>query len=211
MTSPVRLKLFTHPVSIFPLRVKIALHEKGVPFDEVQTELGADAKPHFAERNPFRQVPVLDDDGFVVAESMAILEYLDDKWPQPSLVAGDVEARATMRKLMCWSTDYLVAPWKLWLAPRLGDGVLPWTPESVEQGRLGICTHLDVMQQQLGDREWLVGDYSLADICYAPFLLALDPVGLGEEVDARPQVRAWLNRLRARDAVVAALRPSLPA
>ncbi len=48
---------------------------------------------------------------------------------------------------------------------------------------------------------WLVGDYSLADICYAPVVTVLDRVRLGDLVNERPAVHAWVERLLARPAV----------
>ena len=73
------LKLYTHPFSIVPWRVRIALHEKGLEYDSVTTDVYT-KKPEqsFLDLNPFAQIPVLDDDGFVIAESLAILEYLEE-------------------------------------------------------------------------------------------------------------------------------------
>jgi glutathione S-transferase/GST-like protein len=69
------------------------------------------------------------------------------------------------------------------------------------EGRREIAAHLDVLEMPLKEREWLVGDYSLADVCYAPLVLVLDLVGLEDEVSARPAVAQWLSRLRERPAI----------
>jgi glutathione S-transferase len=198
------MKLYTHPISLFPLRVVIALHEKALAYEQVLADL-KEPSSQLLELNPFAQIPVLEDGGFAMAESMAILEYLDEKFPTPALAPKDVESRATMRKLMCWSSDYWYQHWKNWLAPRLGERGEPWTVESVESARRGLCTHLDVMDRQLVGRDWLVGEYSLADICYAPLVLAVSQVDFAEEIEARPRVLGWLNRLRSRKAVVESL------
>ena len=97
------MKLYTHPVSLFPFRVKIALHEKGLVFEEVVTDLAGGASEEFLELNPFAQIPVLDDEGFVMAESMAILEYLEEKFPKPALSPADIEARTSRRGRRCAS------------------------------------------------------------------------------------------------------------
>jgi len=141
MVYPRKMKLYTHPISLFPFRVKIALHEKGLVYEEVVTDLVGGASEEFLKLNPFAQIPVLDDEGFVMAESMAILEYLEEKFPKPALSPADVESRATMRKLMGWSTDYWYAHWKAWLAPKLGAQAPPWNEESVAEGRLGLTRH----------------------------------------------------------------------
>ncbi len=206
------MKLYTHPFSIVPWRVQIALHEKGLEYEIVETDLySRPATAGFLALNPFAQIPVLDDRGFVIAESMAILEYLEERYPSPQLLPEDVQSRATTRQLMCWGTDYWPPAWKKWMAPRLPRGLGdPWTDESVEQGRSDIAAHLDVLERQLQDRDWLVGDFSLADVCYAPFVLVLDRVDLGEEVKRRENVDAWVARLNARDSIVHTMMPPSP-
>ncbi len=101
---------------------------------------------------------------------------------------------------MLCSGDYLAPAWKAWVAPRFSPDVRPGDP-SVQQGRDAIAAHLDVLATRLQTAAWLVGDYSLADICYAPLVTVLDLVGLGDDVRARPAVHAWIERLAARPAV----------
>ena len=201
------IRLYTHTFSIVPWRVQIALHEKGVGYECVETDLYTKpATPEFLALNPFAQIPVLDDNGFVVAESLAILEYLEEKYPDPALLPTDLRTRAEARKLMCWGTDYWPGAWKKWMAPRLG---VEWTDTSVAEGRCEIATHLDVLERQLGDADWLVGGYSLADVCYAPFVLVLERVGLGDLVAARSRVERWVRRLETRDAIIETMMPEL--
>ena len=204
------LRLYTHSFSIVPWRVRIALHEKGLDYETVKTDLfGKKPDAGFLELNPFAQIPVLDDDGFAVAESLAILEYLEEKYPQPRLMPTDLRLRATARKLMCWGTDYWPPAWKKWMAPRLPENLAdPWTDVSVAEGRRQIGHHLDVLAKQLRDREWLVAEYSLADVCYAPFVLVLERVELGDEIACRPPVSRWVDRLKTRKAIVETMMPS---
>lgn len=203
------LRLYTHPFSIVPWRVRIALHEKGLEYESVITDL-YEKKPEqsFLELNPFAQIPVLDDDGFVIAESIAILEYLEEKFPSMPLMPVGLTDRATVRKLMCWGTDYWPGAWRKWMAPRFPEGMAdPWTDASVAEGKAEICHHLDVLDKQLAGRDWLVDSYSLADVCYAPFVLVLDRVDLGEEVANRAGVRSWTERLKQRPSIVATMMP----
>ena len=206
------IKLYTHPFSIVPWRVRIALHEKGLEYESVITDLYT-KKPEqsFLELNPFAQIPVLDDDGFVIAESLAILEYLEEKYPTPALMPTETQLRATARKLMCWGTDYWPIAWKKWMAPRLPEGLgEPWTDESVAEGKAEICHHLDVIGEQLADSEWLVDTYSLADVCYAPFVLVLERVDLGNEITKRSVVSRWVDRLKHRESVIQTMMPANP-
>ncbi len=196
------LRLYWHPFSVVPRRVRIAVREKGVTCEEVEVDLpgGALRTADFRRLNPFGQVPVLEDGGLVIAESIAILEYLEERHPTPALLPPDPALRAAARQLMLWSGDYLMPAWKAWMAPRFSPDVAVDDP-SVTRGRRDVAEHLDVLGERLRDREWLVGGYSLADVCYAPFVTTLDLVGLGELVEERPAVRAWVERLSARPAV----------
>ncbi len=196
------MKLYWHPFSVFPRRVRIALREKRLPFEEVEVDLpgGAHRTAEFRGRNPFGQLPVLEDGDLVLSESIAILEYLDERHPDPPLLPRDPVRRAETRQLMLWSGDYLAPAWKAWVAPRFGADVAPGDP-SVARGRLDVAAHLDVLEARLARSGWLAGDYSLADVCYAPFVTTFPLVGLADLLDDRPATRAWIDRLGARPAV----------
>ena len=206
------LKLYTHPFSIVPWRVRIVLHEKGLDYESVKTNLYTmEPTSAFLRLNPFAQIPVLDDDGFVIAESIAILEYLEEKYPDPILMPDDLQLRATARKLMCWGTDYWPPAWKMWMAPRLPKEMAdPWTDASVSEGRRRIAIHLDVLEKQLANQEWLLADFTLADVCYAPFVLVLDRVDLGDEIESRASVKRWVNQLNDRRSIIETMMPLNP-
>jgi glutathione S-transferase len=202
------MKLYWHPFSIIPWRVRIALHEKGLSCEEVKVDVYSSRprSPEFLRKNPFGQIPVLEDEGLTIAESIAILEYLEERHPVPALMPPNVAARARARQFMCWSTDYWPPAWKKWMAPRLGSGA--WSDASVLEGRREIAAHLDILQPYLEKQDWLVGSYSLADICYAPLVLVLDRVDLADELSARPDVLRWRDRLRDRPAIQATMMPA---
>lgn len=78
----------------FSRKTRIVLHEKGVEF-KLQVEKVWERRPQFLALNPAGQVPVLmdEDDGLVLAESAAIVEYLEETHPKPALLGGDARAR----------------------------------------------------------------------------------------------------------------------
>jgi glutathione S-transferase len=201
------MRLYWHPFSIMPWRVRIAIREKGLDCEETEIDIpgGAQRSPAFLRLNPFGQLPVLEDGNLVISESIAILEYLEERYPQPPLMPRDSASRAAVRQLMLWGTDYWPPAWKQWMAPRMGQGDA--AAPSVQEGRAELARHLDLLADRLEGHDWLVGAYSLADVCYAPLVLVLDRVGLGDLVTQRPAIAAWVTRLLERPAVRDAMMP----
>src|SRR5580765_6518839 len=78
-------------------RVRIVLAEKRVPFETVPVDLD-DRPAWIIEKNPpHGRVPVWEEDGFVLPESDVIMEYLEERWPEPALLAADPADRALAR------------------------------------------------------------------------------------------------------------------
>jgi glutathione S-transferase len=197
------MRLYWHPFSLFPRRVRIALREKGIACAEVVVDLpgGALREPEFRQLNPFGQVPVLEDDGVVIYESLAILEYLEERHPAPALLPSDAKGRAEARQLMLAAGDYLAPPFKRWLA-RLFTPESAWDRADQEAAAAEIGAHLDVLEEILTGREYLAADaFTLADVAYAPMVCELATVQLAESLNSRRAVRAWVERLRGRPAV----------
>jgi len=199
------MKLYWHPFSLFPRRVRVALREKGIAHKEIIVDLpgGALREPEFRRLNPFGQVPVLEDDGVVIYESLAILEYLEERHPAPTLLPGDAAGRAEVRQLMLAAGDYLAPPFKRWIA-RLFLPEESWDRADQDAAKVEIAAHLDVLEERLRGREFLAGDaFSLADVAYVPMVCELAMCQLGGLLAPRPAVTAWVERLRARPAVQA--------
>jgi len=198
------MRLYWHPFSVFPRRVRIALREKGLVCEEVEVDLpgGATRAPEFRRLNPFGQVPVLEEDGLVIYESLAILEYLEERYPARPLLPSGAARRAQARQLMHASGDYFAQPLKRWLA-RLFTPESSWDRADQARAREEMAAHLDVLEPLLTGREHLLGELSLADIAYAPFVCELEVAQLGDLLTERPAVRAWVAALRARPSVAA--------
>ncbi len=84
------LKFYYHPLSPIARRVWLALLEKKIPFESFIVDLKNDEQhhPNYLQLNPFHHVPVIIDDNFRLIESLAILDYLESKYPTPSLLAN---------------------------------------------------------------------------------------------------------------------------
>ena len=96
------MKLYTFPPAPNPTKLAIYLGEKGleIPSELVNLVHGDQKKPEFLARNPLGGVPVLElDDGSVLRESLAIIEYLEELHPDPPMIGTDPLERARVREL----------------------------------------------------------------------------------------------------------------
>ncbi len=198
------MKLFGHPASTCTRKVLFVLNEKQAQFDYVIVDItkGEQKSLEHLERHPFGVVPALNDDGFGLYESRAIIRYLDAKLAGASLTPNDLKARAEMEQWMSVEQSYFSPPamkaiMNIWYASMAGNQP---DPEVVAAGVAGAAKALDVVEKSLGDRHYLVGEFSLADVCYAPYLQYLQDMGLGAVISDRPKVAAWWNRIQGRPA-----------
>ncbi len=95
------MKLYGYFRSSTSYRLRIALNLKGLAFENIPVSLvtGENKAPEFTARNPFGSLPMLAADGRDRAQSMALLEWLDEAYPSPPLLPADMEARYTVREL----------------------------------------------------------------------------------------------------------------
>ena len=97
------LKLYSYWRSSAAYRVRIALGLKGIAWESVSVHLvrdgGEQRKPSYRRINPQGRVPALEHDGRVLTQSLAIIEYLDETWPEPALLPSTAAARARVRAL----------------------------------------------------------------------------------------------------------------
>jgi maleylacetoacetate isomerase/maleylpyruvate isomerase len=100
-TEACAIKLYGYFRSSTSYRLRIALNLKGLAYENVPVDLrtGANKDEGFTRRNPFGSLPMLEADGRDRAQSMALLEWLDEVYPAPSLLPADIEARYTVREL----------------------------------------------------------------------------------------------------------------
>jgi maleylpyruvate isomerase len=92
-------------------RVRIALALKGIAYDQVNHDLrtGGHTDPDYAALNPQRLVPALEVDGLILTQSVAILEWLEDRFPTPALLPVDANGRAIVRAMVA-TRDRLPPP-----------------------------------------------------------------------------------------------------
>jgi RNA polymerase-associated protein len=167
------VKLYDAPRCPYCARVRIALAEKQLDYETVEIDL-RNRPDWIYELNPKGKVPVLDD-GFVLPESAVVMEYLEERYREPSLLPATLTERAEAR-LRVFRFDDL-----------LGDDYYGF--------RRGEANEL---QQRL--EELPVGDSLFVDIAFAPWVIrARDLLG----VELPPRLDAWLADLAQRPSVAA--------
>ena len=194
------LTLFFHPLSTFSQRVRIALIEKQIPARLVEVDLFSRAqhRPEYLSRNPYGRVPTLEEDGLVLYESSAILEYLEATRPSPPLLPVDVRLRARASMLIKLCDIELAEPGRAILLPKRFLPQERWRADRMAEARDRIQKHFKILEGQLEDGEYMVGDrFSLVEVCYAPFLQFISML----EVQPGSKTAAWAARILERPSV----------
>lgn len=222
------LTLYHHNLSVCAQKVRLALAEKGLDWEDRSVDLmkGEHLKPDYIALNPKGVVPTLVQDDFVLTESIVINEYLDDAFRETPLMPETARGRARVR----------------WWTKQIDDSIFPATGivsmsiafhhqypaqlveeltrlrgpaygERFAQLRKGVdnpnfpaaIRRLDKMVEDmdsaLSGGPWLVGDaYTLADVAFAAYVTRLDQLKFGALIHRRPNVTAWYGRMASRPA-----------
>ena len=167
-------------------RVRIVLFEKRVDFESIEIDL-SDRPAWIYEKNATGRVPVVEEDAWILPESAVIMEYLEERYPEPALLAADPADRALAR-LRIFRHDDFTRPY---YALRRGE----------DGAAARFDAELEKLDAALAARPWLGGqEYGLADIAYVPWVLRARDM-LGVPLDGFPALSSWLDRLTARPAV----------
>jgi glutathione S-transferase len=191
------LKLHYHPLSTYSRRVRIALIEKGLEAELVTLDMakGAHRAPQYLALNPYGRVPTLEEDGFVLYESTAILEYLEATRPSPPLVPADARGCALVAMHMKLCDIQLARQTGIIIFPKRFLPKERWDERAMAQAKQEIEKHLAIVERQIAGKEWMVGDrYGLVEVCYAPFVEFLPLM----EITPPPAVAAWTARMLER-------------
>lgn len=196
------LVLHEHPLSPYVQKVKIALLEKGLPFETMMPPIGAGADVgEFAALNPRLEVPALVDGDDAIFDSTIILEYLEDKWPTPPMLPRTPVERARVRMIeeIC-DTYYEAVNWatmEIRVFQRATDALADRLLARAAAQTRGVNAWLE---RQFAGRQWLNGDaFGWADCAAAP--LVNSAATLGNPPPAGSALAAWLERIQTRPSV----------
>jgi glutathione S-transferase len=189
--------------SPFAWRVWLALEHKSIAheFRLLSFSDGDTRKPEFAALNPRHKVPVIAGDGFTLYESAAIVEYLDELKPQPSLFPGDARQRALVRRMVSEADHYTnaamskLAGFVLFVKPE------EWDQTAIGTARDGLLQELARWDSTLGG-DFVAGPLSAADFALYPMLAIsmrceVKKSDLGLKAALPAKVAAWMGRVEA--------------
>jgi len=180
-------------------KISIMLEEAGMPYNTVPVNIGTGEQfePGFLEISPNNRMPAIvdKDTGISVFESGAILMYLAEKSGQ--FMPSELGPR------------YEVLQWTIWQVAGLGpmagqlSHFVNYAPEPVPYAKERYANEYDrllcVMDRRLQDRDFLAGDYSIADMACYPWVAGYKR--LGADLDKFADLRVWFDTLKARPAV----------
>jgi len=200
------LRLFEHPLSPFAQKVKIALCEKGLPFDRVFVDpnaLGDDpACQEFVLASPRREVPALVDGPVRLADSTVILEYLDERYPKPALVPEGAAERARVRMLEeMMDTEYEAVNWGIMEIKVFERASGALAEQLLTRAALQLQRLWNRLERELEGRRFMNGaDFGRGDAAVHPHVSISQ--GLGYPLsDLHPKLLAWEQRVASRSSV----------
>jgi glutathione S-transferase len=203
------MKLYTHALSPFSAKVRIALAEKGVSFEEERLPITRTAivrKPkELLDANPRGEVPTLFDGDLALHDSTVILEYLEERFPEPPLLPAGGAAQRARARLLEDDADWLMTTA---IADLLAEAYRKTDPAARDASKIAAASEAirrayDRLESALADgREHLAGAFGVADVAwYLPVSFAaffgVSPAG------THPRLAAWLARVAARPSIAA--------
>ncbi|KTR04935.1 glutathione S-transferase [Aureimonas ureilytica] len=199
-TKPIELHYWPTPNG---WKISIMLEELGVPYELKLVNIGAgdQFKPEFLAISPNNRMPaIVDPEGpggepISVFESGAILQYLGRKFGR--FYPGDERARVAVEEWLFWQVGGL--------GPMAGQAhhFRQYAPEKIAYGIDRYTNEVNrlygVMNKRLAGRDFLAGDYSIADMACIGWIVP--HANQGQSLDDFPHLKAWFERMKARPAV----------
>jgi glutathione S-transferase len=197
------MKLYNANLSNFASKCRIAIYEKNAAVDIVPIPGGDLKSPEYLKIYPMGKTPALEVDGQIIGESEIINEYIEDKFPKPSLLPGTPEERAKVRGFGRFHDLYLEPPLRA-LFPQV-------TAKEKDQKLIAekladVKLRLDQLDQMLSSGPYATGkDFTLADCALAPTMffanLLLPMMGGAPFTEGHRKIAAWWTKVQERPSV----------
>ena len=199
------MRLYHHPLSSNSRRAAMAACQLGIKLELVVVDLAKaeHRSAEFLRVNPNGKVPVLDDDGFVLWESHAIIQYLADSTPGQTLYPQEVRARADVNRWLFWSAAHFTAAVGIISREKLSKRMVGGTggpdPVEVRRGETLLAACADVLDAHLVGKPWIAqGQLTLADLAIAAPLMHTAAADL--PVRGYAHLQAWFAKVQALEA-----------
>lgn len=168
--------------SAFARKVRISMIEKGIDFT-LQNDVPWHADTKTAEHNPLEQLPVLiPDDGPPVFESTYIMDWLEFRYPEPSMLPAEPEAVMEAKLVQVIAEGVMDATVQLFWEMQRDQISAPWAERQLRKVKGGLTD----LNRRVGDREFIIGDrFGLADIAVISLL------GMQDTVIETGMISAW--------------------
>jgi len=193
------IRLYRSPFSGHAHRVELFLSLLDLPFEMIEIDLraGEQKKPAFLAKNPFGQVPVIEDGAVTLADSNAILVYLASKYGDAAWLPRDpLGAAGVQRFLSLAAGEIFRGPASARMATLFG------VPLDREAARATAAQLFAVLEPHLASQDYLTsGHPTIADVAAYSYI-AHAPEG-GIALDSYPNLRSWLRRIEALSGFVA--------
>jgi glutathione S-transferase len=174
----------------------VTLLEKKLEFEPILLKLNGDQfQPSFLELNPFHHIPVLVDQDLKIFESLAILDYLEAKFPNPSFMPVNAEDIAKMRMIELVTVNEL-PPISIVLMKQMLDVAVE--EQKVIQARQCMASVLQYFEDSLGEEQayFIAEKLTYADIVAGTAVAAIPSLGIS--LEPYPKVTQWLENLNQR-------------
>lgn len=186
-------------------RVKIVLAEKNLAYETVPVDLRAREQktPEYLKLNPYGKVPVLTDEDTVLYESCIINEYLEEKYPNPPLMPRDPAKKAKARILVDYGMAHFDGPYQK-LRMELMKEQKEQSQQVIAAAKEDLKKLLKRFEDELGEQDYLMGDFSLVDADLLPRFTRLEGFGVLPD-PSLPRLGTYLERMKERPSVKALL------
>jgi glutathione S-transferase len=189
-------KLYNTQRCPYARRTRIVLHEKRIDFDVHEVDL-SNKSEEFLSVSPYGKVPVVSVNGTSLYESNVVNEYLDEVHEIPRLMPTKPDQRALARSWMAFADDYFFPfIFRIRMGSQRG-----FSDEQIQEAKEKLQDALSRLERQLDNREYLMGEYTLADVAHAGNFHRLRELdGRGDvPLQKYPNVAAWMERVESRE------------
>ena len=207
------MRLYFHPLSSNSRRVTMTAQQLGLELDLIIVDLlnGEHKDPEFLRFNPNGRVPLLEDDGFYLWESHAIMQYLADRSPDQTLYPHDARARADINRWLFWSAYHFTPAVGFISRERVSKKMVGGSggpdPAEIQRGESLLTAAAQVLDAHLFGRQWIAqgiaqgiaqDKLTLADLAIAAPLMHTAAAQL--PVLEYANLQRWFERIQALDA-----------